>query len=124
MHQLLNKFSINLFINFTSVIKRYNTTLWKITFWHYLPHIIKTKNNRVLHISEEFQIKLTLLDSHNENNSYWIKNAVKVLLKIEIDDLTDDQIKLLDKLFTDNLKDGMNPKDALKKAFRILNCFL
>ena len=82
------------------------------------------KNNRVLHILEEFQIKLILLDSHSENNLNWIKNAVKVILNIEIDDLTDDQIKLLSKLFSDNLHEGMSPKEAMKKAFRIINCFL
>lgn len=82
------------------------------------------KNDRVLHILEEFQIKLILLDSHSENNLNWIKNAVKVILNIEIDDLTDDQIKLLSKLFSDNLQEGMSPKEAMKKAFRIINCFL
>lgn len=51
------------------------------------------------------------------------KEIIKNILNVNIDNLTDKQIKMLYEIFLENLRDGLKTKDAMGKAFEIVTCF-
>jgi len=53
----------------------------------------------------------------------WIKETIEGILYINIDKLSDKQIKMLRDLYLENIQAGLKPKEALDKAFQIVNCF-
>ena len=59
----------------------------------------------------------------NKNDPKWIKETVKIILNDKIDELSNDQIKLLYELYLENLQNGFNPKKAMNMAYEIVNCF-
>jgi hypothetical protein len=59
----------------------------------------------------------------NEYDLKWIKEIARILLNKNIDNLSSSQISLLRELYLENLRDGLKPKEAMVKAFHIVNCF-
>jgi len=59
----------------------------------------------------------------NTSDTKWIKETAKILLEKNIDSLSENQMKLLRELYLENLRDGLKPKQAMYKAYQIVNCF-
>jgi uncharacterized protein (DUF1778 family) len=59
----------------------------------------------------------------NKPDYKWIKETAKILLDKNIDKLSENQIGLLYELYLENLSNGLKPKEAMNKAFEIVNCF-
>ena len=57
------------------------------------------------------------------NDPEWIKVVTESLLDINFNKLSDSQKKMLRDLYLDNLKDGLKPKEAMKKAYGIVLSF-
>ena len=57
------------------------------------------------------------------NDSEWIKTVSESLLDINIEELSDKQKKMLREMYLENLESGMEPKDALEKALKIVTSF-
>lgn len=59
----------------------------------------------------------------NKSDSKWIKETAKILLEKNINNFSENQITLLRELYLENLRDGLKPKQAMDKAYQIVNCF-
>ena len=59
----------------------------------------------------------------NRNDLEWIKLVSESLLDINIEELSDNQKKMLCEMYLENLESGMEPKDALEKALQIVTSF-
>jgi hypothetical protein len=64
----------------------------------------------------------------NTQNKYfkdpkWIKTVAEGLLDINIDKLSDKQKKMLRDLYLEKLRDGLEPKEAMEKAYGIVSSF-
>lgn len=59
----------------------------------------------------------------NKYDPKWIKETARILLDKNINNLSDNQIGLLHELYLENLRNGLKPKEAMNKAFEIVNCF-
>lgn len=68
-------------------------------------------------------MEIKKLQGTNECDPKWIKETIEGLLDININKLSDKQIKMLRDLYLENLRDGLQPKKAMAKAFQIINCF-
>jgi hypothetical protein len=68
-------------------------------------------------------LKLKKKQSSNKNNPEGIKEIAISFLDKKLKKLTDHQLKLLYGLYFDNLNNGLKPRDAMNKAFQIVNCF-
>ena len=56
----------------------------------------------------------------------WIKVITDSLLDINIDKFSDNKKKMLRELYFDNIREGLNPKEAMKKRYgsiKIIRCF-
>ena len=56
-------------------------------------------------------------------DSKWIKETLEGILYIDVNKLSDKQIKMLRELYLENIKDGLKPKEALDKAYKVISCF-
>lgn len=56
-------------------------------------------------------------------DSKWIKETLECILYIDVNKLSDKQIKMLRELYLENIKDGLKPKEALEKAYKVISCF-
>ncbi len=56
-------------------------------------------------------------------DSKWIKETLQGVLYINVNKLSDKQIKMLHELYLENLRDGLKPKEALDKAYKVITCF-
>ena len=68
-------------------------------------------------------IKLNKEECSRKYDPKWIKDTASVLLDIDIGNLTEKQIKILRDLYFENMREGLNPKAAMKKAFNVVSCF-
>jgi hypothetical protein len=66
---------------------------------------------------------LNKLHSISKNDPEWIHEIVRGLLDINLNSLNNKQIKMLRDLYLDNLRDGLKPRKALKKAYEVVLCF-
>ena len=67
--------------------------------------------------------KLQSKKNNSENNSEWIKKVALYSSVIKVQDLTDEDKKLLVELFLVYKINGLKPKEALQKAKRVLASF-
>ena len=51
------------------------------------------------------------------------KETIGSIFYINFDKLSDKQKKMFHDLYLENLRDGLKPKEAINKAFQIVNCF-
>jgi len=58
-----------------------------------------------------------------QNDPDWITEIAIVLLDINENKLSEQQKKILHDTYIENLRDGMKPKEAIKKAIEIVKCF-
>ena len=58
-----------------------------------------------------------------EQDPDWILELVDGYLQRDIKNLTDYQKKMLCDQYFEYLREGCSPKDAIKKAFKIISCF-
>jgi len=58
-----------------------------------------------------------------EQDPEWIKELVNGYLGKDINTLSDYQKKMLRDQYFDYLREGLKPRDAIKKAFEIVLCF-
>ena len=63
------------------------------------------------------------LQGKKEDDTEWIKVIADALLDININEFSDGQKKMLRNLYSENLHDGLKPKEAIKKALEIVLCF-
>ena len=63
------------------------------------------------------------VQSIKERDPDWIIEIAVGLLDINIDNLSDHQKKMLRDQYLENLRDGLKPKEAMKKALQIVLCF-
>ena len=63
------------------------------------------------------------LSGTKENDPDWITEIVDGLLDINLNELSDSQIKILRDQYLDHIRDGLKPKDAIEKAVQIIKCF-
>jgi len=63
------------------------------------------------------------LSGTKENDPEWITEIAHGLLDINLDELSNIQKKMLRDQYFDYLRDGLKPKDAIKKAIQIIKCF-
>lgn len=56
-------------------------------------------------------------------DSKWIKETLECILYIDVNKLSDKQIKMLRELYLENIRDGLKPKEALEKAYKVISCF-
>ena len=68
-------------------------------------------------------MKIKKLQGAKECDPGWIKEIAEGLLDININDLSEYQKKMLRTQYLKNLKDGLKPKKAIKKALQIVLCF-
>jgi hypothetical protein len=70
-----------------------------------------------------YQIRLKKLQGTKKHDPEWIKETARGLLDIDINKLSDKQIRMLRNFYLENLRNGLKPKDAMKKAYDIVLCF-
>jgi hypothetical protein len=58
------------------------------------------------------------------NDPDWITEIAVILLDINVNELSENQKKILRDTYIDNLRNGMKPKDAIKNALEIVKCFI
>jgi len=58
-----------------------------------------------------------------EQDPEWIIELAEGYLQRDINTLSDYQKKMLHDQYLENLRDGLQPKDAIEKAFKIISCF-
>ncbi|KYK21126.1 hypothetical protein AYK21_05185 [Thermoplasmatales archaeon SG8-52-2] len=63
------------------------------------------------------------LSGNKENDPDWIAEIADGLLNINLNELSDNQIKILRNQYLDYVRDGLKPKDAIEKAVQIIKCF-
>ena len=63
------------------------------------------------------------LQSSKERDPEWITEIAEGLLDRNINDLSEQQKKMLRDQYFKNLTDGLKPKEAMKKALQIALCF-
>ena len=63
------------------------------------------------------------LQDINENDPEWIIETVKELFNKDINSLSKNQKKMLQDQYFDYLEDGLQPKEAMEKALKIILCF-
>jgi hypothetical protein len=63
------------------------------------------------------------LSGTKENDPDWIVEIADGLLNINLNELSDSQIKILRDQYLDHIRDGLKPKDAIKKSVQIIKCF-
>ena len=51
------------------------------------------------------------------------KKTIENILNINIDNLSEERIKMLWNIYLENVRDGLKPKEAMIKAFEIVTCF-
>ena len=68
-------------------------------------------------------MEMKKLQSIKERDPEWIIEIAVGLLDINIDNLSDHQKKMLRDQYLENLRDGLKPKEAMKKALQIVLCF-
>lgn len=56
-------------------------------------------------------------------DSKWIKETLEAILYVDVNKLSDKQIKMLRELYLENIRDGLKPKEALDKAYKVISCF-
>ncbi len=68
-------------------------------------------------------MKIKKLQGTKECDPGWITEIAEGLLDININDLSEYQKKMLRTQYLKNLRDGLKPKEAMKKALQIVLCF-
>jgi len=68
------------------------------------------------------QMKMKKLQGTKECDPEWITEIAKGLLDRNID-LSEYQKKMLRTQYLQNLRNGLKPKEAIKKALKIVLCF-
>ena len=68
-------------------------------------------------------MKIKKLQDAKECDPGRIKEIAEGLLDININDLSEHQKKMLRTQYLKNLRDGLMPKKAMKKALQIVLCF-
>ena len=68
-------------------------------------------------------MKIKKLQGTKECDPRWITEVAEGLLDRNINDLSDYQKKMLRTQYLKNLRDGLKPKKAMKKALKIVLCF-
>ena len=63
------------------------------------------------------------LQGTKEDDPEWIIETVKELFNKNINNLSENQRKMLRDQYLENLKDGLQPKEAMEKALQIVSCF-
>lgn len=63
------------------------------------------------------------LNKIQENNSKQKRKTIGRVFHLNFDKLSDKQKKILQKLYNENRKDGLKPKEAIEKAYQIVTCF-
>jgi len=58
-----------------------------------------------------------------EQDPEWIVELVEAYLEIDFNTLSDYKKKMLRDQYFNYLRDGLRPKDAIEKAFKIVSCF-
>lgn len=61
--------------------------------------------------------------SRKKCNPRYKKETVEDILDFNNKKFSDRQKKMLYELYLENLKDGLKPKEAMDKAYQIVNCF-
>lgn len=70
-----------------------------------------------------YQIVKKSLRGTRHNDPEWITEIAVGFLKININELSENQKKMLRDIYLENLRDGMKPKEAIEKALQIILCF-
>jgi len=70
-----------------------------------------------------YQILKKSLQGTKQNDPEWITEIAVLLLNININELSENQKKILRYTYLENLRDGMKPKEAIEKALQIILCF-
>jgi len=70
------------------------------------------------------QMWMKKVQSIKERDPDWIIEIAVGLLDRDINDLSDHQKKMLRDQYLENLRDGLKPKEAMKKALQIVLCFI
>ena len=63
------------------------------------------------------------LNKIQKNNSKQKRETIGRVFYLNFDKLSDEQKKLLQELYFQNIRDGLTSKEAMKKAFQIVTCF-
>jgi len=63
------------------------------------------------------------LQGTKEDDPEWIIETVKELFNKDINDLSENQRKMLRDQYLENLRDGLSPKEAMEKALQVTLCF-
>ena len=58
-----------------------------------------------------------------ENDPDWITEIADALLGLRLDEFSISQKKMLRDVYFENIRDGLDPKEAIGKAIQIVNCF-
>lgn len=63
------------------------------------------------------------LQGLREKDPEWIKEIAEGLLDVNINNLSNDQKKMLSDNYIENLHEGLKPRDAMQKALQVVLCF-